>query len=81
MCTATDDGIAHTHDDARALIAGAALGARLVITPKTERSAGYEIHVRRHGRPTLCVLGSYTLPAPADRIASNAREQVERAMK
>jgi len=79
--TTRDDGVCRTHDEARDLLAGVAAGARLHLQRKTARSAGYELHVRRWGAPTVCVVGSYTLPAPADRLAANAREQLERATR
>jgi hypothetical protein len=80
VITAPFDGYARTHDDARDLIRGAVPGARVVFFPKTPRSTGYEITVRVHGAPDVCVAGAYSLPAPAAQIANHARTQVERAM-
>jgi hypothetical protein len=80
VITAPDDGFVRTHDDARSLLAYAVPGARLAFDPKTPRSCGYEITVRQHGLPDLCVLGSYTLPANAQRLADHARAQVEREL-
>jgi hypothetical protein len=75
---AYDDGYARTHDDAQALIRYAVPGARVRFwKPETTRgrSMSYEITVERWGRREVPVLGAYTIPAPADAIASNARSQ------
>jgi NADPH-dependent 2,4-dienoyl-CoA reductase/sulfur reductase-like enzyme len=79
--TTTDDGFVRTHEDARRLLRYAVPGARVTFEMKTARSCGYEISVRQHGLPDLCVVGSYTLPCLADRIASHARAQVEAGLK
>ncbi|HEY6017960.1 MAG TPA: hypothetical protein VIU16_14330 [Gaiellaceae bacterium] len=82
MITAPETfGLVLTHDDARALLTYAVPGARVAFERKSARSCGYEIAVRRFGAPTLCVRGMYTIPAIADRLAANAREQVEREMR
>lgn len=81
MITAPETfGLVWTHDDARSVLTYAVPGARVTFTPKTQRSTAYQITVRRFGAPSLCVLGSYSLPCTADRIAANAREQVEKEM-
>lgn len=81
MITARDDNAVRTHDEARACIRAAVPGAVVAFEPKTARSVAYQITVRRFGAPSLCVLGSYSLPAIADRLAQHAREQVEKAMR
>lgn len=81
MITATDDGYAHTHDDAQALIRYAVPGARVRFwQPATTRgrSMSYEITVERWGAKVAPVLGAYTLPAPASQIADHARSQCAR---
>jgi hypothetical protein len=80
MITAPDDNAVRTHDDARAVLQHAVPGAAVAFEPKTARSTAYQITVRRFGAPSLCVLGSYSLPALADRLAQHARAQVEREM-
>jgi hypothetical protein len=83
-CTAPDDGLVRTHEDARALLTYAVPGARVDLrrpAPGTAREStrSYEITIRRHGAPSVCVVGGYSLPAIADRLASHARRQVEDA--
>lgn len=87
MITAPDDGTARSHDEARALLAYAVPGARLAVY--RPRGAGanagairaYTITVARHGRPDVCVQGSYALPAPSARLADHARAQCDAALK
>lgn len=81
MITADDSPLVRTHDEARAVITHAVPGARVAFRAQTARSCSYEITVRRWGAPSVCVVGGYTLPCLADRIASHAREQVEKEMR
>lgn len=84
MIMATDDGFVRTHDDASALLQYAVPGARvrtwrLRDTDKAyEAARGYEVTIARHGAPTLAVLGSYALPARAERLTKSLVDQVSK---
>jgi hypothetical protein len=81
--TAVDDGYARTHDDAQALIRYAVPGAQVSFwRPLTasDRTRSYQITMRRWGRADVAVNGAYTIPAPAEALASNARAQCDKAI-
>ena len=83
LAVSRDDGRVYTHDDAEALLRSAVPGARVEVYRRPysrERSRSYQITVRRHGREDVAVLGSYALPAPAEQLARDARQQVESAL-
>jgi hypothetical protein len=88
MLTSPDDGLVRSHEEARAVLTYAVPGACVSIyRPRlqdvrqhtTERSRAYTITVRRMGREDAAVIGSYTLPVAAERLARHAREQVAKA--
>lgn len=83
MIVATDDGLLRSHDDASALLRYCVTGASVRIYRRhnsREKSRSYEITVKPHGRETIAVLGSYSLPVAASQLANDARKQVESAL-
>lgn len=89
MIQSTDDGVLRTHDDAEQLLRYCVTGAKVRVFKRPlkrwdervlERGRTYEITVAPHGRETLAVLGSYSLPVRAEQLAMDARKQVESAL-
>ncbi len=87
MITADDNGLLLCHEEARQCLTYAVPGARVSIarvdgSVGRESTRSYTIKLKRDcGEADVCVIGAYTLPAVADRIASHAREQVEQRLK
>lgn len=76
--------LVRTHDEARALLTYAVLGARVEFhrvrddSPHAARARSYQIVLRdAFGREAVCLTDTYVLPLPAARLAQSARDAVE----
>ncbi len=84
ICTTRDDGMLRTHDDASALLHYLALGATVEIRRPLagyarESTRSYALTLERFGCQPVVTMGTYSLPCPAERLATYLRGELARA--